>query len=72
MVQVTEMGAIVAPPMPAFYHRPLAVDDIVDQTVNRLCDLLRLDLPEDLFQRWRGAQVEAREARLAGDDSWQA
>lgn len=55
MMQVTEMGAIVAPPLPAFYHRPESIDDIVDQTVNRLCDLLDIQLPQDLFQRWQGA-----------------
>jgi len=63
MVQVTEMGAIVAPPMPAFYHRPRSVDEIVDQTVNRLLDLLGLELPEDLFQRWGGAQAAVRNGR---------
>lgn len=52
MVQVVEMGAIMAPPMPAFYHRPVTVDDIVDQTVNRVLDLIGVRLPEDLFQRW--------------------
>jgi flavin prenyltransferase len=61
MTRLTEMGAILAPPMPAFYHRPESVEDIVDQTVNRLLDLLRIELPEDLFQRWRGGRVEARE-----------
>lgn len=54
MTQVTEMGAIVMPPMPAFYHRPQSLDDIVNQTVNRVLDLMHIDLPEDLFQRWRG------------------
>jgi flavin prenyltransferase len=55
LTQVTEMGAIVAPPMPAFYHRPQSVDEIINQTVNRLLDLLGITLPQDLFQRWRGA-----------------
>ncbi len=73
MVAVTEMGAIVAPPMPAFYHRPRTVDDIVDQTVNRLLDQLRIELPEDLFQRWRGGKAEQhgseqREPGSAGAD----
>ena len=54
MVQLVEMGAIVAPPLPAFYHRPLTVDDIVNQTVNRVLDLIGLRLDEDLFERWRG------------------
>lgn len=55
LLQVTEMGAIVAPPMPAFYHRPKTIDDIINQTVNRVLDLLDISLPEDLFQRWQGA-----------------
>ena len=67
MVAVTEMGAIVAPPMPAFYHRPVTVDDIVDQTVNRLLDLIGVQLPEDLFQRWRGGRVEALGPRADTD-----
>jgi 4-hydroxy-3-polyprenylbenzoate decarboxylase len=55
MTQVTEMGAIVAPPLPAFYHQPQSVDDIINQTVNRLLDLLGIALPRDLFDRWQGA-----------------
>lgn len=54
MVQVTEMGAILAPPMPAFYHRPQTIEDIVNQTVNRVLDLLEIELPHDLFTRWQG------------------
>lgn len=57
MVQVTEIGAIVAPPMPAFYHRPTSIDDIVNQTVNRVLDLMDIELPEDLFERWQGGQA---------------
>ena len=66
MVRLAELGAVIAPPMPAFYHRPEAVSDIVDQTVNRLLDLLGLELPEDLFRRWRGARAEARGQRGDG------
>ncbi|GAB4436028.1 MAG: UbiX family flavin prenyltransferase [Anaerolineae bacterium] len=54
IVQATELGAIVAPPMPAFYHRPQTVDDIINQSVNRVLDLLDVDLPQDLFDRWGG------------------
>ena len=57
MVQVTEMGAIVVPPMPAFYHRPKTIDDIVNQTVNRVLDLLDIELPQDLFTRWQGGKA---------------
>lgn len=52
MAQVTEMGAIVFPPVPAFYHRPQRIDDIVDQTVNRMLDLLGIELEQDLAARW--------------------
>jgi 4-hydroxy-3-polyprenylbenzoate decarboxylase len=61
MIQVVEMGAILAPPMPAFYHRPQSVDEIVDQTVNRVLDLLDVELPEDLFARWQGGGKAARD-----------
>lgn len=55
LTQVTEMGAIIAPPMPAFYHRPDTIDDLINQTVNRVLDLFDIELPQDLFQRWQGA-----------------
>lgn len=56
MVQATEIGAILAPPMPAFYHRPESIEDIIDQTVNRLLDILEIELPTDLFTRWQGGK----------------
>ena len=43
MTQVTEMGAIVMPPVPAFYAKPESIDDIVDHSVGRMLDLLGLD-----------------------------
>lgn len=52
MTQVAEFGAIIAPPVPAFYHRPRTIDDIVNQTVNRVLDILEVELPADLFMRW--------------------
>jgi len=54
LVTAAEMGAVVLPPMPAFYHRPATVEEIVDQTVNRIVDLLDIELDEDLFRRWNG------------------
>lgn len=57
MAQATEIGAIIAPPMPAFYHRPQTIDDIVNQTVNRVLDLLEIELAEDLFTRWTGGKA---------------
>ena len=50
MAQVTEMGAIVMPPVPAFYSRPQTIDDIVNQTVGRALDLFGIDT--DLVRRW--------------------
>jgi len=57
MTQAVEMGAILAPPMPAFYHRPKTINDIVNQTCNRVLDLLDIVLPEDLFTRWQGGRA---------------
>jgi 4-hydroxy-3-polyprenylbenzoate decarboxylase len=56
MVSVTEMGAIVCPPMPAFYLKPQTVDDIVNASVARVLDLL--DLPHTLSERWSGLEAE--------------
>jgi 4-hydroxy-3-polyprenylbenzoate decarboxylase len=61
MIQVVELGAILVPPMPAFYHRPESISDIVDQTVNRVLDLLDIELPEDLFTRWSGGGEAGRD-----------
>jgi flavin prenyltransferase len=66
LVQLAEMGAVIAPPMPAFYHHPESIEDIVDQTVGKLIDLLGLEVPGDLFRRWRGGQAAARESRNFG------
>jgi 4-hydroxy-3-polyprenylbenzoate decarboxylase len=52
MVSVTEAGAIICPPMPAFYLRPQSVDDIVNASVARVLDLL--DVPHTLAARWQG------------------
>jgi flavin prenyltransferase len=54
LVQLAEMGAIIMPPTPAFYHRPSTVEDIIDQTVNRALDMLDIELHHDLFARWQG------------------
>ncbi|MCS6764968.1 MAG: UbiX family flavin prenyltransferase [Candidatus Protistobacter heckmanni] len=53
MTAVTEMGAIVCPPVPAFYARPRSLDDMVDHTVGRLLDLFDIE-HENLVRRWEG------------------
>jgi 4-hydroxy-3-polyprenylbenzoate decarboxylase len=50
MASVTEMGAIVAPPAPAFYNHPETVEDVVKHSVDRLLDLV--GLPPDDARRW--------------------
>ena len=55
MTQAVELGAVIMPPVPAFYHRPESLDDVINQTVNRVLDQFDIDLPEDLFIRWQGA-----------------
>lgn len=56
MVSLAEMGAIIAPPMPAFYSKPETVMDIVDASVDRALDLLQL--PSESARRWDGAKVQ--------------
>lgn len=55
LVQIAEAGGIIMPPVPAFYHRPRRLEQIIDQTVNRALDLLGLELDRDMFPRWQGA-----------------
>ena len=54
LVQAAEMGAVIMPPVPAFYHRPQSVDEVINQTVNRVVDQFDIALPQDLFARWQG------------------
>ena len=55
MTQAAEIGAVIMPPVPAFYHRPQTLDDVINQTVNRVLDQFDITLPQDLFTRWQGA-----------------
>jgi flavin prenyltransferase len=54
LLKLARLGAIIAPPVPAFYIRPKSVDDLVDHAVGRVLDLL--DLDTDLPHRWREAE----------------
>ena len=55
MTSVTEMGGIIFPPVPGFYHRPQTLAEMVDHTVSRVVDLL--GLPQVQAPRWSGLQV---------------
>lgn len=52
MTTVAEIGGQILPLMPAFYHRPQTIRDLIDQSLNRLLDQLGIELDQDLFQRW--------------------
>ena len=56
MTQLADMGAIIAPIVPAFYTRPKTIDDIINHTVGRLLDLFGLDT--QVVKRWQGAPGE--------------
>ena len=52
MVKAADLGAVILPPVPAFYHRPKTIMDIVHQTVGRALD--QFGIEHDLFERWKG------------------
>lgn len=56
MAQVTRYGAIVLPPVPAFYHHPATIDDIVNQSVGKALD--QFEIPHRLFKRWKETEDE--------------
>jgi 4-hydroxy-3-polyprenylbenzoate decarboxylase len=60
MSQVTEAGAVLVPPMPAFYHRPQTIEDIVDQSVNKALDQFDLGVELNLFKRWTGNEERGK------------
>jgi 4-hydroxy-3-polyprenylbenzoate decarboxylase len=55
MTAVTEMGGIIFPPLPGFYHRPQSIAEMVDHTVGRVLDLF--DIRHQLAPRWNGLKV---------------
>ena len=57
MVAATEMGAIVCPPVPAFYRRPRTVEDIIEHSVSRALDALGIE--QDIDTRWPGLPPDA-------------
>ncbi|MGE0650661.1 MAG: UbiX family flavin prenyltransferase [Alphaproteobacteria bacterium] len=51
MARAASYGAVVMPPVPAFYHRPQSLDDVINQTVGKALDLF--DISHKLFRRWK-------------------
>src|SRR5689334_12225539 len=59
MLALSRMGAIIAPPVPAFYSNPVTIDDLIAHTVGRVLDLFGLELPS--LKRWNGFREPAQE-----------
>jgi len=55
MLAVAEMGGILLPPMPAYYHRPRTIEDVINQTVGKALDLF--DVEHNLFTRWGSPEL---------------
>jgi flavin prenyltransferase len=60
MSRAADCGATILPPMPAFYHRPATIMDLVHQTIGKALD--QVGIEHDLFRRWSGHSREARES----------
>lgn len=56
MTSVTEMGGIIYPASPGFYHRPQNIAEMIDHSISRILDLL--ELPHQFTSRWNGLPVE--------------
>ncbi len=58
LLKACQLGAIIAPPMPALYTKPQSIDDIINHHVGRLLDLF--DLDADIVKRWQGSRQANR------------
>jgi 4-hydroxy-3-polyprenylbenzoate decarboxylase len=70
LYEAAQLGAVIAPPMPAFYNQPETIDDIINHSVGRVLDLF--DLDAGILKRWEGSNgrpgkpsEEARRKRSA-------
>ncbi len=62
MRKVADLGGVILPPIPAFYHAPLTIDGLIDHTVGRILDVMEVE--HSLFRRWEGvAQKEEKNYR---------
>ena len=52
MLRLLDSGGILVPPMPAFYHRPKTVDDVINHTVGKVLDMFGIE--HNIFERWSG------------------
>lgn len=64
MAKATRYGAVLLPPVPAFYNHPQTIDDIVDNTVGKALD--QFQIPHALYQRWTESPAAAKAPRRVG------
>jgi polyprenyl P-hydroxybenzoate/phenylacrylic acid decarboxylase-like protein len=67
METVTLAGGVVLPPVPAFYHQPRTIQDLLDHTAGKVLDLF--DLPHVLYRRWTGTPESAEAGEGVADAS---
>jgi len=56
MSRAADLGAIILPPVPAFYHRPETIQDIINQSIGKALD--QFGIEHNLFRRWSGDQAK--------------
>ncbi len=64
MLTLSDMGAIIAPPVPAFYQKPATIDDLVTHTAGRILDLFNLE--PGFINRWKGSKNTRKTAEISG------
>jgi 4-hydroxy-3-polyprenylbenzoate decarboxylase len=57
LYEAAQLGAVIAPPMPAFYNQPKTIDDLVNHSIGRVLDLF--DLDAGIFKRWEGPNARS-------------
>jgi 4-hydroxy-3-polyprenylbenzoate decarboxylase len=55
MAKAADLGAVILPPMPAFYHHPQTIEDIIHQSIGKALDFFNID--HNLFKRWQGLET---------------
>ena len=53
---VADLGGIILPPVPAFYHSPRSISDLIDYTIGKILDVMKID--NSLYKRWEGASIK--------------
>ena len=61
LLEASQMGAVIAPPMPAFYNRPQTIDDLINHNIGRVLDLF--DLDANVLKRWQGTGTSPTDSK---------